>query len=256
MLAVVHIDGNSMGIRIRNYIKDKTDYSEAVNAMRTVSYHIKKSYRTVFEGMKQFFETSSERLPEFEKKKTNLFVREILVAGDDVTYVCNAKIALATVEYFCREITKYSLNGETDDKSIKDYGFSVCAGVAYFGSHFPFGTAYMVAEACCHSAKEKAKKKENRDGDRIGNFVDFHICRNVHALNFKEMRMREYRTSHGENLLIRPYFVRTEIDSEADEKTENKSGFDTAANSCYSFEKFKSAVNHFQDERMETAGRS
>ncbi len=71
-----------------------------------------------------------------------------------------------------------------------------------------------MAEACCASAKGEAKKDENKEklqlgGERIGNYVDFQICKNIHCKNLDKVRQEEYSTPTGENLLIRPYYIPT-----------------------------------------------
>lgn len=236
-IAVVHIDGNSMGQRIRELIEGIEDYTEAINIMRRISYQINTSYKRVFEEMKRYFEEKGAKRSEFEKKETKYFVRKILVAGDDITFVCNGKIAISAVEYYCRKISEYTMTGSADEKSIHKYGFSVCAGIAYINSHFPFGIGYEVAEACCSLAKDAAKKAENMDNGRIGNFVDFHICQNVHAQNLKEMRRREYVTSSGEQLLIRPYYISTRTEGELGKLNARR----------YSLNGLKEAILYFQN---------
>ena len=220
-LAVVHIDGNNMGLRIRKLIDGIEDYGKAVNKMREISYCINHSYKSVYEQMENQFNRYAGKGG--GKKQYN--VLKILTAGDDITYVCKGKYALSTVEYFCREIGKKTMNGGKDEKDINLYGFSVCAGVAYIGSHFPFSVGYEVAEACCDSAKDMAKKPENmlpvdQEGKvitnveetakagvnyKIGNWVDFQICKNIHTGDLDKTRKLEYVTSHNEKLLIRPY---------------------------------------------------
>lgn len=220
-LAVVHIDGNNMGLRIRKLIGTTEDYETAVNKMREISYCINHSYKSVYEQMENHFNGYAGKGD--GKKQYN--VLKILTAGDDITYVCKGKYALSTVEYFCREIGKKTMNGGKNEKDIYLYGFSVCAGVAYIGSHFPFSVGYEVAEACCDSAKDMAKKPENmlpvdQDGKvitnvdgtaksgvsyKIGNWVDFQICKNIHTGDLDKTRKLEYVTSHNEKLLIRPY---------------------------------------------------
>lgn len=220
-LAVVHIDGNNMGLRIRKLIDGIEDYGEAVNKMREISYCINHSYKSVYEQMENHFNGYAGKGG--GKKQYN--VLKILTAGDDITYVCKGKYALSTVEYFCGEIGKKTMNGGKNEKDIYLYGFSVCAGVAYIGSHFPFSVGYEVAEACCDSAKDMAKKPENmlpvdQDGKvitnvdgtakagvsyKIGNWVDFQICKNIHTGDLDKTRKLEYVTSHNEKLLIRPY---------------------------------------------------
>ena len=231
-LAVVHIDGNNMGLRIRDRIENIVDYNEAVKEMRTISYHINYSFKRAFDKMEKHFNS----------KKTNnelpYFVRKILVAGDDITYVCNGAIALASIEFFCREISGQTMTGETDDLSIQKYGFSVCAGAAFMNSHFPFHIGYDVAEECCESAKERAKDGKNMDQGRIGNFVDFHICKNVHAQNLKLMRKREYQVGGKYTLLTRPYYI----------STENEGGLKVLNDKMFAFNRFKTMAKHFLNE--------
>lgn len=249
-IAVVHIDGNSMGLRVRKLTEKKTDYQEAVNTMRKISYNINHSYKKVFEDMKAYFTNFSKGVQEFNIKENEYFIRKILVAGDDITYVCNAKIALATVEYYCKHISLLTMNGGNSEEDIRKYGFSVCAGVAFMGSHFPFSIGYNVAESLCKSAKDRAKEDQNADifealenGEKItfyhiGNFVDFHICQNIQSQNFKEMRKREYITHSGERLLRRPYYI--SIKNEAKLAKNNKQ--------IFAWNQFKEAVKYFQTD--------
>lgn len=243
-LAVVHIDGNNMGLRIRKVISGIHDYEQAVNKMREISYNINSSYKKVFEQMQDFFNENAGKHETYKEKMNDNFILKVLVAGDDITYVCNGKIAIATVEYYCRNIAGYAMiDSETSDRAareenLKDYGFSVCAGIAYIGSHFPFHVGYEVAEACCGSAKESAKKEENKDGERIGNWMDFQICKNVQAKDLKTMREREYVTSGGESLVNRPYFISTKTDGALSEHAKKR----------YALDRLKSGILFFQDE--------
>lgn len=269
-LGVVHIDGNNMGLRIRSQIENITDYNEAVMTMRRISYRIDHAYKKVFAQMKEHFDRQ-------ERAKTGRAnsVLKILAAGDDITYICNGGIAIDTVEYFAKEIVHYTMDGkkqdagdipdaesgtgkkesfwyeyplekETDEEKIRSMGFSVCAGIAYINSHFPFYAGYETAEACCRSAKDRAKRENYKSygavdhsgkPDRVANWVDFQICKNVQAQNLKEMRKKEYRTSLGENLILRPYFIRTEGDLGAEEPVEPE----------IMLESFQKAVLYFQD---------
>ena len=130
--------------------------------------------------------------------KTHLY-REIIVAGDDITFVCNAKLAIPAVRYFLE-----NLGNEKD--------YSACGGIAFFNSHFPFSDAYQVAEACCDSAKGRAKELENRGNDNaIGNFFDFQICTNVRAAKLKSYREKHY-VSGTDYFIARPYYVVPKVD--------------------------------------------
>lgn len=231
-IAVVHIDGNNMGLRIRELIQDIQDYGKAVETMRKISCNINQSFKQVFQEMADYFNADAV-------KGETYFVRKILVAGDDITYVCNGQIALATIEYFCRKVAGLTITGDTDAKSIEKYGFSVCAGAAFINSHFPFHVGYEVAEECCESAKKRAKEERYMDHGRIGNFVDFHICKNVHAQNLKLMRQREYHLEGRYSLLTRPYYI----------STEQEGGLKKLNQEEFAFDKFKAAVRYFRQEK-------
>ena len=82
-IAVVHIDGNNMGLRIREQIEHEPDYVKAVNTMRQISHNIKKAYKDIFDNMKDEFEDEDTKFGQNIKR----FVRKVIVAGDDITYV-------------------------------------------------------------------------------------------------------------------------------------------------------------------------
>lgn len=198
-LAVVHIDGNNMGLRIKELIQDKIDYVSAVNSMRQISYNINHCYKDVFNEMRAVFNAYEDP----ETQKTDYYVLKVLTAGDDITYVCNGKIAVATVQYFSREISRHCMNEHMEGEDLEKFGFSVCAGISYIKSHFPFSIGYEVAENCCEQAKKRAKEVA-KEG-KVGNFFDFQFCKNVQTKDLEDMRECEYMTPSGEMLLIRPY---------------------------------------------------
>lgn len=234
-IAVVHIDGNNMGLRIRQQVENITNYEEAVNKMRKISHNITYAYLNTFNKMKAKFDQTDIMNDEMGNSLVKRFVRKVIVAGDDITYVCNAHIALDTVRYFCEEISKLTMNEENSKNDIQKYGFSVCAGIAYVNSHFPFSIAYEVAESCCDSAKKAAKDSNNKayyrkynviskndydkeDEDcfeKTGNFVDFQICKNIQCRDLKQMRKKEFITPSGELLMQRPYYIPMPFEGDA-----------------------------------------
>lgn len=211
-LAVVHIDGNNMGARIRAIMEDRHDYADAVIAMRTISGMIRQGFRETFDGMGQMIDELSDRIkPDREGK----LYREILVAGDDITFVCNAKAAIPAVEWFLGNIgyrTMYEEKGLTLQENRRRYGFSACAGISFFNSHFPFTDAYRVAEECCGSAKARAKLTENRSGGEpgagTGSYLDYQICSHIRAADLNAFRARHYSMPDaGGSMVRRPYYV-------------------------------------------------
>lgn len=195
-LAVFHIDGNSMGNRIKTQMQDIRDYGEAVRRMRQISSEISTAFRTMVDKMKIYMDKVA---PQIKKGTTYKLYREIIAAGDDITFVCNARLAIPAVDYFLSHIGD---DGE----------FTACGGIAFFNSHFPFADAYQVAEACCESAKKRAKLNENRgEQDKVGNFLDFQICTNIRASALEDYRDRHYKNRDG-RFVARPYYVPASVD--------------------------------------------
>lgn len=213
-IAVIHIDGNNLGLRIRSLLEDKTTYQAGVSAQRQISYKIDHSYKAAFEEMRQQVKQAGKKSRHLAMKENDLFIIPVVTAGDDITYVCNGRMAIKSVEIFVRSISGYSMTGQIDCTDVaieKDadnkYSFSICAGIAFANSHFPFHIAYNVAEECCENAKKTAKARENMQDGMVGNWVDYHICKNVQAQNLKVLREKEYVTGLGEQLLTRPYYI-------------------------------------------------
>lgn len=127
-LAVCHIDGNSIGKRIQNIMREIDSYNDAIRVMRSLSMEIAEVFGTTFEQMTAYMRELSVKV---KKNAENQLYRKIIVAGDDITFVCNAKLALPAVRYFLSHV------GEEKD-------YSACGGIAYFNSHFPFSDAYQV----------------------------------------------------------------------------------------------------------------
>lgn len=194
-LAICHIDGNSMGIRIRECMQDVVSYEKAIITMRELSKEIANIFMEIFDEMCAYMDGLSPKIKEGVK-----LYRELIVAGDDITFICNARLARSAVEFFLRRIV--------------DKEYSACAGIAYFNSHFPFSDAYRVAEACCSSAKSCAKLPQHRGSKgMIGCYMDFQICTNVRAADLSSYRDKHYLVD-GEHIIARPYYVSSQTDRE------------------------------------------
>lgn len=203
LIAIVHIDGNSMGMNIRDILKDSNTYSDAVSKMRKIS----KDIHEVFEI--KAINTVKEKIIDICKKhniKANekeIPFRPLIQAGDDITFVCNERIALDIVKEYINSIREGYM---FDEK----YKFSACGGIAIIHSHYPFYKGYQVAEECCKNAKKRAKAEGRVDG-KIGNFVDFEYCYSGAILDLENSRKENYTSIDGNSLLKKPYGIYTQI---------------------------------------------
>lgn len=206
-IAVIHIDGNNIGNRI-NQILSKASYANVKEVFASIQ--VRDEFHAVCEEMEQVVtEYQARKKAEFEKAgkqydETKPLIYAIIQAGDDITYITQADIALSFTKLFLQHVSgKYMLKESKD----KQYLISACAGIAFCHSHFPFIDAYELAENLCANAKSRAKEKQNRGEDGyIGNWLDFEICGHIRDVDVNESRKR-YAKIGGKELLLRPYCI-------------------------------------------------
>ncbi len=162
-LAVVYIDGNSMGKKLEESTSGKKTYEESVKAIRKFSKTTQETY--VDDGVKNAFENISDDY------------RLVVSAGDEINFIVKAKDAFSCA----RDYLDYLKNLKTKD------GASACAGIAVFNSHAPYADAYRIAEEACESGKQKMKKNKLD----CASFIDFHICQGAIGTSLEDIREEE-----------------------------------------------------------------
>lgn len=214
-IAIVHADGNNMGIAIRKALEGVTDYKEAVKRIRIISMNVATHFNKAFENAIEY--TKENYYPKEKWKKD--FVRPIILAGDDVTYTMIGEYAMAFTERFLQEVEHLSTEDHEGNMmeglDLDPCCYRACAGIVYCHAHYPFKEGYELAESLCSSAKKFVKKKENRrdeSGNRDTNgkaqsSIDFHICLSGIAHDIDTIRERQYVNARNISLLRRPYVV-------------------------------------------------
>lgn len=115
LLAIVHADGNNMGLKIDKRLRGQTDYTVCVNAMRDFTREI----RAVYRAGRAALEAIPVAYP----------IRWLVSEGDDATFICNAKCAKALTEAYLRGVRDYrAASGEI---------YSACAESACFTRIIP-----------------------------------------------------------------------------------------------------------------------
>lgn len=223
-VGVVHIDGNNMGSNIQEIIRSKNNYNEAVNSIRIISKEIRKIYEDSFVQTahemehkllnNKFLEDNNIEL-QAEGNKFYHLMRPIILGGDDITYICNAKLAIQSAVNFIKKIN-------INKFPYSDKKMSACAGIALVKNHFPFSVSYELSEQLCSSAKQKAKYMASLDDSKeVGSYIDFHIVNsgiddtlsNIRAKNYNlpgEKIKEEESDGHCFNkysLLCRPWLI-------------------------------------------------
>lgn len=222
-IAVVHIDGNSMGRRVkelREQYGNQRDWGTFKGKLDEFSSDVDRDFKKTYDEM------LDEIINELDKgklknnlsiEKNVLPVRKLILAGDDVSFVCDGRIGLECAGIFLKKLSK-KVNGADGKK------YTAAAGVCIVHAKFPFYRAYNIAEGLCKNAKSFIAG-EKRDGCAI----DWHIEYGEMEDSIKDIK-KDYIAKDGTNLMLRPYFVGCK-----DEKI--------------SYENFRRLVIKFQEER-------
>lgn len=167
ILAVIYIDGNDMGSKIKNCTDGKNDYAECVMALREFSLHtneyfVDRPIAAIERCLRTKNKADAELLSENPHKAHKY--RIIVGGGDEITIICRGSDAMDVVKAYFDELAL------TPELSA-DIPNTSCAGIALFHSHAPFADVYEIAESCC----EMGKKESHRPGNN-GSYIDFHYC--------------------------------------------------------------------------------
>lgn len=217
LLGVVHIDGNGVGRSIDAWLehcrKEERGDDEVRDQLGTWSRALDEAARrgleTVVTRVTQAVDAQDRltgAVPDlaFELCRrdgaTLLPLRPVLLGGDDLTFLCDGRIALALAEIALDAFVT----------QIPDLGpLSACAGVALVPAHAPFERAYDLAEALCRNAK-----RQRREHGEDGGWIDWHVGAPRPGESVEALRARAYRhrAAAGTTLALtcRPYRLGTD----------------------------------------------
>ena len=200
-IAVVHIDGNAMGKRVMNLYQDnQKDWDQCRQSLQTFSESIQKDFE---QSMTDTAYALTAARPD-GLEAPDLPLRPVILAGDDVCFVCRGSLGLECARLFLEHLTE-----KTNAQDGKSY--AACAGVALVHTKYPFHAAYDLAEQLCSSAK---KFGASIDAEGRVSAMDWHIEYGQLKDTLGEVRA-DYATEDG-RMELRPVFVSA---SGADEKT-------------------------------------
>lgn len=164
LLAVIYIDGNNMGAKVKKATENISDYSSGINALREFSVNtnsdfVEKPWKAILARLTELYRNAAN-----SDEQKHYLCRKVIGGGDEITLVCNA--------HAVPEILKTYFDTLISENSGASENNSSCAGVAIFHSHAPFADVYEIAEQCC----ESGKKLSHLDGNGNNNYIDFHFC--------------------------------------------------------------------------------
>ncbi len=193
-IAIVHIDGNSMGDRF----KQLTSLEATKQLSKDVENAVENSFKTLLE--KIVLELDDPIKKEYlslkpDGDKSILPIRPIILGGDDITFVCEGRMGIYYAKIFME-----AFKDQKDSKG-NNLGLTSCAGIAVIKTKYPFYKGYQLAEELCTNAKSKRRENGND-----GSWLDFHIAYGGFSGELKEIRDTHYK-AQLRNLIYRPYKI-------------------------------------------------
>jgi hypothetical protein len=222
LIGWVHIDGNGVGQKINDWLSDCihngiTDaqlrqqfraWSTALSEVGQNAFHA--VVRRVIQAIDPEKGQITGQVPQLgfdlqrdEGKRLYLPIRPVLLGGDDLTFICDGRLALDLAE---------TALGVFEAQEVPHLGrISACAGIAIVRSHAPFERAYELSAALCASAKRRRQQKEDK-----GSWLDWHIGSPRPGEGLADLRARAYCSQAGDQrleLTCRPYQLGVSADA-------------------------------------------
>ncbi len=228
-IAIVHIDGNNMG---RMFSRCNT-----LTLRKNRSLEVRKNTIDAFcELLKTIISKDYVNYERFlslgkdEKGNRFLPIRPIVLGGDDMTFVCTAKLAIL----YAKRIME----------RLKKLGIWSCCGITIQPVNYPFFRGYELAEQLCSEAKKSMRaiepeipmdkvieenvpkrKKNNKKSNNKKNagscWLDYAIIHGEQPSSLSQLREQSYRRNNGDSLHFGPYRLLEKGDVKSLDKLED-----------------------------------
>lgn len=216
-ISVIHIDGNNMGVKFSKCKDSQERKKLSLKVAQIVQNAFCELIKTIiaeYDSKAYAKALDMEKLIDKEGKKL-LPIRPIIIGGDDITFVCPARVGIEYAKRFIEAVNKQEFLSDEqhkrmseevkkeDNSIILSKTMSCCGGVAVVPLKYPFFRAYQLAEHLCGSAKNKSRKNDN-------SLIDFAILYGEMTPDLEQLCRYQYSAPEG-YLHYGPYSVQKEI---------------------------------------------
>ncbi|MBK8252398.1 MAG: hypothetical protein IPK82_06980 [Polyangiaceae bacterium] len=203
-VGVIHFDGNQIGKRA----EEAGQKPDGGKALKEWSNKIGEAGRAALKGALQWVEKNLNAIIDPQKGGFHLSpvpnspgefhfpVRPLLFGGDDISLVCDGRLALDLGAQLILEWRKATTGLLGSD-------YHACVGVALVKSHYPFYQAYKLAEALCKNAKKWLHENPPTNASAL----DYEIAAGGAILSLDQRRKQDVASASHERLHARPYLV-------------------------------------------------
>ena len=199
--AIVHVDGNNMGLKFRTCtsLTDRRKLSREIRrktegAFADLLAKIIRMKRNNLFGNALNFKPDENFLP----------IRPLIIGGDDVTFLCPANMAILFTKTLVEFLDADSPADAPEHLTQKiSRHMDACAGIAILPTKYPFFRGYELAEQLCDSAKKSMRElahEKNLSAEEIlrgSSWLDFAILHGEQAPTLEQIRSTEYRGAQG-----------------------------------------------------------
>lgn len=200
--SIVHIDGNNMGEKFRgcHTQEERSHLSENVRRKTEGCFgRLLESIDAEYASYRDFLDL----VPDAHEEKRRMPIRPIILGGDDVTFVCPAKVAIRYTKRFMEAMMDPDAVPGIDAEAAKR--IDCCAGIAIVKTTYPFFRGYELAEQLCDAAKVRMRQTKQED-NAATSWLDFAILHGEQAPTLEQIREQEYNSVRG-NMHFGPYQV-------------------------------------------------
>lgn len=197
-IAIVHVDGNSMGQVVQRIGSDRERFTSFSATLDEVT---ELAANDAFDAIKGSLE-DSEVIP----------IRPVVLGGDDMTVIIRAELAIDYTKAYMEAFERHSriklghlLAGVFDGG--EDY-LTSCGGIAFIKSSYPFYYGYNLAEQLCSAAKTAARQKRSSANAVIGSCLMFHKVQDSFVREYEDIERRELTINGGKGIFkYGPYYL-------------------------------------------------
>jgi hypothetical protein len=228
-LAIVHADGNGLGEIFLSFDKhlqnlDKGNLDTGTASVSDRSYVMRlREFSIALDICTEKAFVTALKIAFPEEKYKSLPIAPLVLGGDDLTVVCDAKYALEFIVQFLKEFEKET-SAPSQKVGAKEITIipklakvalginrlSSCAGIAIVKPHFPFSVAYHLAEQLLKTAKTvktKVTNPENENKPYPCSAIDFHILYDSSGTDLDTIRQKQQVDNKQTYLYNSPYVV-------------------------------------------------
>lgn len=197
-IALIHMDGNSMGKLFGNALDKAADLpvAESVRSLRALSESIEAINRDAFRSA---VGALLDYIREFDKSAIKdrtlvMPLRPLVIGGDDITLVIRADLALFFVNLFvsCYESLA----------AARGLGLSLGVGMTVMDSAWPFAKAFALVEDLTKNAKKITDGMAERPSS-----IDYLVITEEVDRQLSDLRTRVYTAVDGASLTSKPFML-------------------------------------------------